>query len=115
MRVEVFVGGWEHACCGESLRRGDAVEWTCIIESDGSVHETHHDLDGLRVTRVEGTVVDLRYVPRTGESTRIEHIPSGRALSGFDEHDEGKLFAIESDDVLTATSETFVVVVEQSG
>ncbi|MFF2372018.1 DUF6578 domain-containing protein [Agromyces sp. NPDC058110] len=114
MRVEVFVGGWEHACCGESLHRGDAVAWTCIVAPDGGLHVTRHDLEGLRVTRLEGTVVDLRYVAKDGQSTRIEHVPSGRALRGFDEHDDGRVIAIDSGAILTTTSENFFAVVEPS-
>ncbi|WP_152030859.1 DUF6578 domain-containing protein [Agromyces aureus] len=114
MRVEVVIGDWDHHCCGDVVRRGDRVDWTCYSEAaDGTLHETHHDLDGFPVTQVRGTIVHL-LARETGQLTRIDRVPSGRALCGFDPDDDGTVFGLESGAELEGSSLDFVVVVEHS-
>jgi xanthine dehydrogenase iron-sulfur cluster and FAD-binding subunit A len=71
---EIVVGGWEHECCGVELVRHQRVQWTYIIHSDGRLHETHHELDGLRTAEVSGAVVDLELVQVDG--SRVETVES---------------------------------------
>ena len=111
MRVEVVIGDWEHQCCGENFRRGDVVEWACYSEADGILHETHHELEGVPLTHVRGTIVDL-FAGDADQWTRIERVPSGRALRGFDPEDGGDVVALKSGAVLDPSSVDFLVIVE---
>lgn len=112
MRLEIIVGGWEHECCGPEIERYQRVEWTCVTEPDGRLSETHHDLENIAVTPVHGTIVDLELVLADGSRTGIDRIPSGRALCGSDEHDDGVVRAAYTDEVLDASSCVFMVTVE---
>lgn len=93
MDVVVEVGGWEHECCGPSIERGQLVALDCVRSHDagGRAHlvETHHD--GDVDVRVEGRVTDLVVVRPDGEVEAIRRLPSGEALRGLDESDDGQL------------------------
>lgn len=112
MTVEVFVGDWEHSCCGPEIQRYQRVQWTCVTDSDGRLHETHHDLEGLDVSEVSGTVVDLEVIHADGSRATITRIPSGRALTGNDPDDDGEVLEMYTDIVLDASGEKFVVTLE---
>lgn len=98
MRVEVVVGGWEHDCCGPTYERYQQVRWTCITDSDGRLEETHHDLEGLQITDVNGTIVELELLRPDRSRVMITRVPSGRALRGFDLHDDGVVFEMYTDE-----------------
>ena len=82
MALEIVVGGWEHECCGPEIERYQTVHWTYLTDTDGRLHETHHDLEGLQTNEVTGAVVDLELVQVDGSRVGITRIPSGRALRG---------------------------------
>lgn len=98
MRVEIAVGGWEHDCCGAEIERYQRVQWTCIVDSDGGLVETHHDLEGLKTTDVSGTIVDIELLDPDGSRVLITRVPSGSALRGFDDRDNGEVFEMYSDE-----------------
>ncbi|WP_421076046.1 MULTISPECIES: YkvA family protein [unclassified Microbacterium] len=53
--VDVRVGGWEHECCGEAIRRGDHVRWTCVRNGE-RLHEVHHVIRLIRRLAADRTV-----------------------------------------------------------
>ena len=93
MDVVVEVGGWEHECCGSAIERNQVIELGCIrwTGPDGQVHlvESHHHLDPEE--RVQGWVTDIRVVQDGGAPQPILRVPSGQALRGFDDDDDGHL------------------------
>ena len=114
-RLEVEVGGWEHACCGPELERFVNVKWTVIPVADGPFVETHHGLDeseGLKVVEVVGTIVELEAVERDGSRTPITRIPSGRALGGMDAEDAGDVIELHTDRVVDVSDERFIAIIE---
>lgn len=89
--VVVIVGGWEHECCGPAVEIGDVVEYG-VVSADGArrFEEIRHDTVPNQTIR--GRVVELFAVGREGR-VAIERVPSGAALRGFDEDDDGHLEA----------------------
>lgn len=102
MRVEVVVGGWEHDCCGPEIERYQRVRWTCVTDHGGRLEETHHDLEGLQTIDVSGTIVDVELLNPDGSRMQIRRVPSGRALRGFDDHDDGELLEMHTDEPVNA-------------
>jgi hypothetical protein len=96
MQIVVQVGDWEHECCGPTYERDAVVELTCLqvagpVGVTRSV-ESHHDLATRPDTiLVRGRVADLSIEHLDGSTEPIERLPSGRALRGFDELDDGRL------------------------
>lgn len=115
MAIQVEVGGWEHSCCGSELARGDVVSWTCIRTKDSRLVETHHDLEGLAIERVEGVVEDIHVRLPKGELWPIRRLPSGAALRGFDDDDDGLLVSPSGGELYEAPSEDFVVTLRARG
>lgn len=119
MDVVVEVGGWEHACCGDAIERDQHVDFACIRYqgADGRerLAESHHG--GLGVAageRVRGRVTELQVV-RDGEAAQsVLRIPSGQALRGFDEEDDGHLEDPWTGDVLPPGGSEFLVTVRTS-
>lgn len=93
----VEVGGREHECCGPAYQRDTVVELSCRLvppRDGGTVRyvETRHDaVNQPGTTRVRGRVVDICIQHPDGVTEQIERLPSGRALRGFDNHDDGHL------------------------
>lgn len=83
-----------------------------MTDADGLFHRTHHDPEGLSVTDVAGTVVNLELALPDGTRAEIERVPSGRALMGNDPHDDGEVVAAYTEEVLDASTEEFIVTVE---
>lgn len=111
----VEVGGWEHECCGPAFERNQLVELGCVEVPADDGHparlvETHHGLD-LGTIAVRGRVVDVAIRHADGSTAPIERVPSGKALRGFDEHDDGELRTPWSDEPVEADSEVFVLVI----
>ncbi|GAA1432298.1 hypothetical protein GCM10009616_21450 [Microlunatus lacustris] len=71
MRVVVEVGGWEHECCGPAYEREQVVALTCLV--------------------VPGRVAEVGVEHRDGTVEDVQRLPSGRALRGFDDEDDGHL------------------------
>lgn len=93
MDVVVEVGGWEHACCGPAIERDQLVDLGCVrvVAPGGEVDliETYHDVEPE--TRVQGRVSDI-HVVRLGQPAQpVLRLPSGRALRGDDDEDDGHL------------------------
>ncbi len=93
MDVVVEVGGCEHACCGPAIERDQLVDLGCVrvMEPEGEVdlNETHHDAEPE--VRVQGRVRDI-YVARPGQPAQpVLRLPSGKALRGDDDDDDGHL------------------------
>lgn len=63
-----------------------------------ALEETHHDLEGLQTIEVSGTVVDLELLNPDGSRVLITRVPSGRALRGFDDRDDGELVEMHTDE-----------------
>lgn len=97
VRVVVEVGGWEHECCGPAYEVDTVVRLTCWLVSGGGGQEaryveTHHDLASEKgTTLVRGRVTDIRVVHRDGSTEPVMRVPSGKALRGFDDLDDGHL------------------------
>lgn len=95
MRTVVEVGGWEHDCCGPAYERNTVTEVTCRMVSrpDGSTRwiESRHDLPDVPTIRVRGRVAHIGIEHPDGSVEQIERLPSGHALNGFDDHDDGHL------------------------
>ena len=115
MHVVVEVGGWEHVCCGDAIERNQLVDLRCIryTGADGRLQliETHHDLDVPAVERVRGPVTDIQVVPDGGTARAVLRVPSGAALRGFDDEDDGHLEDPWSGEVISAESAEFLVTV----
>ena len=108
MDVLVGVGGWEHLCCRDAIVRDQLVDLLCIryTGSDGRPRlvETHHDLDIGAGERVRGRVTDLQAVQDGGVAQPVLRVPSGAALRGFDEDDDGHLEAPWTGEVVASES-----------
>lgn len=89
--VVVVVGGWEHLCCGLPVEIGDVVEYG-VVSADGArrFEEVRHGTVSSQTIR--GRVVELYAVSPEGRLA-IERVPSGAALRGFDDDDDGRLEA----------------------
>lgn len=89
--VVVLVGGWEHQCCGLPVEIGDVVEYG-VVSADGArrFEEVRHGT--VRNQTLRGHVVELFAVGADGR-VAIDRVPSGRALRGFDDDDDGHLEA----------------------
>ena len=114
MTARIEVGGWEHSCCGPEIRRGESVRWDCIRAEDSRLVETHHDLEGLSIEKVDGIVEDILVRHPNGEATQIVRIPSGRALRGMDSDDDGLLMSRDGGTPFGAPSEDFLVTLRVS-
>lgn len=118
-RVEttVEIGGWEHECCGPAIERNEVVEFSCFTVSGGGdsatrLIETHHDLDATHDhVVVRGRVVDISVLHTDGSTELLARLPSGRALRGFDEHDDGHLETAWTGESVTADSDTFLITI----
>jgi len=96
-RIVVEVGNWEHECCGPSYERDSVVEMTCLVlsgQDDVAIRyvESHHDLtSGGNTIQIRACVADLGIQHLDGSTERIKRLPSGSALRGFDDDDDGHL------------------------
>jgi hypothetical protein len=117
--VVVSVGDWEHECCGEAIERNQLVDFRCI-RSDGPgghvrLTETHHGgLDVAADERVRGRVIEIHVVRGEGSAQPILRVPSGRALRGFDEDDDGHLEDPWTGQAVSSGSREFLVTVRTS-
>lgn len=110
MRVEVEVGDWEHECCGDEIERYRRVRWTCGTH-EGRLFETHHDLEGISVQEVVGTVVHIEAVLQDGTRVAIDRIPSGDAMRGCDPHDDGLILEQYTGEPVDAASHDLIFIV----
>jgi len=114
LNVTVEVGDWEHECCGAAIERNETVDLGCLRwrDADGQVRliEAHHD--SPIETRVRGRVVDIVVVAEDGSSTPILRVPSGVALRGFDDEDDGHLEAPWSGEVVDELNRRFLITVK---
>jgi hypothetical protein len=115
MDVIVEVGDWEHECCGQAIERGQVVDLGCTRwqDPDGRVHliETHHD--SRTETRVRGRVVDIVVLAEDGSSKPILRLPSGSALRGFDDDDDGHLESPWTGELIEEHENQFLVTVKR--
>ena len=95
--IVVEVGDWEHECCGPTYQRDTVVDLTCLVVP-GQGHattryvESHHGLTTRHETvRLRGRLSDLFIEHPDGSREQIARLPSGRALRGFDDGDDGHL------------------------
>jgi hypothetical protein len=114
--VVVEVGGWEHDCCGEAIERNQLVELSCIryAGEDGHMRliESHHGgLDVRADERIRGRVTEIQVMQDGGAAQPILRVPSGAALRGFDDDDDGHLEDPWTGDVIKAGSDGFLVTV----
>lgn len=113
----VEIGSWEHECCGPAFERSEVVELRCFIVSGGSDRadrfvETHHDLDTTHDQfTVRGRVVDISIVHPDGSIEPVDRLPSGAALRGFDEHDDGHLETPWTGEPVTADAASFLITI----
>lgn len=117
MQTMVEVGDWEHECCGPSYERDTVIEFTCLVVSgqdDAATRyvESHHDLTSQHDTiRLRGRVVDICIQRPDGSSEQIERLPSGRALRGFDDDDDGHLKQPWTGESVTNDSNRYLVTI----
>jgi hypothetical protein len=116
--VVVAVGDWEHECCGKAIERNQLVDFQCIHHKgpDGRIRliETHHGLDVPADARVRGRVTEIQVVQESGTARPILRVPSGQALLGFDDGDDGHLEDPWTGDVIASESRDFLVTVRTS-
>jgi hypothetical protein len=112
VNILVEVGGWEHECCGAALERRSEVTLTCISpdeRSDGRylVYSAH----GIKspAYRCTGHVLDLWLVDEAGHQQPIQRVPSGPALRGFDESDDGAIRSEPTGEIIAAHGGRFLV------
>jgi uncharacterized protein DUF6578 len=120
MDVVVEVGGWEHDCCGTAIERNQLVDFSCIRyrgdDGRSRLTETHHGgLDVRAGERVQGRVTDIRVVRDGGTARSILRVPSGQALRGFDEDDDGHLEDPWTGDLIASESSEFLITVRTAG
>lgn len=114
----VEVGDWEHECCGPAYERDSVVELTCLVVAgpDGGTSryvESHHCLTGShRTVEFRGRVADVHIVHPDGSSEAIRRLPSGKALRGLDEEDDGHLEQPWTGDPVTSDSDRYLLTVE---
>lgn len=89
--VVVIIGGWEHECCGPAVEIGDVVEYG-VVSADGARRFVEVRHGTVPNQRIRGRVVELYAVGPDGR-VAIDRVPSGRALRGFDDDDDGHLEA----------------------
>lgn len=114
--VVVLVGGWEHQCCGLPVEIGDVVEYG-VVSADGARRFAEIRHDTVPNQRIRGRVTELFAVGRDGR-VAIDRVPSGRALRGFDDDDDGHLEARWTGQPVTVEWDgdpEFEVVVEPDG
>jgi hypothetical protein len=115
MQTVVEVGEWEHECCGPSYERDTVVELTCFVvvgpePAPTRYVESHHGLTTQHDTiQIRGRVVALAIQHADGSTEEIERLPSGRALCGFDDHDDGQLEQPFTDVPVISDSARFLV------
>lgn len=112
--MEILLEGWEHECCGAEITRGQRVQWICIVHTDGQLYETHHELQGLRTTAVDGVVANVELVQTDGKKVAITHIPSGESLRSDDDR-ERVVTALKTGEELDASTLKFVATVQPDG
>lgn len=120
MDVVVEVGGWEHDCCGAAIERSQLVDFRCIryTGEDGRsrLAESHHGgLDVRADVRVRGRVTEIEVVLDGGTAQPVHRIPSGAALRGFDEDDDGHLRAPWTGEPIESEGSEFLVTVRTAG
>ena len=114
----VEVGDWEHECCGPAYERDAVVELTCLVVAgpDGATSryvESHHGLTTAhRTVEFRARVADVRIVHPDGSSEPIRRLPSGQALRGFDDEDDGHLEQPWTGEPVTSDSGRYLVTVE---
>ncbi|MBT2504100.1 hypothetical protein [Curtobacterium sp. ISL-83] len=87
----VTVGGWEHDCCGLAIEIGDVVEYSVVSGNVAGRYEAvRHGT--VPTFPVRGRVLELYAVGVEGR-VALRRVPSGRALRGFDDDDDGHLEA----------------------
>ncbi|WP_416395169.1 MULTISPECIES: hypothetical protein [unclassified Curtobacterium] len=114
--VVVLVGGWEHQCCGLPVEIGEVVEYG-VVSADGARRFAEIRHDTVPNQRIRGRVTELFAVGRDGR-VAIDRVPSGRALRGFDDDDDGHLEARWTGQPVTVEWEgdpEFEVVVDPDG
>lgn len=93
----VSVGDWEHECCGPAVERDEVRVFACErgVGADGQpvLVELRHGPSVEERTEVEvrGRVKDLLVVRDDGSREPVLRIPSGRALRGFADDEDGHL------------------------
>lgn len=98
-RIAVEVGGWEHQCCGIAVEIGEVVEYG-VVSADGARRFAEVRHDTVPNQTIRGRVVEIFAVGRD-ERVPIVRVPSGRALRGFDDDDDGHLEARWTGEVVT--------------
>ena len=115
MEVVVEVGGWEHECCGAAIERNQLVDLECIRstapDGRGRLVETHHGFELPTMERVLGRVVEIEVVHDGRDPRPILRVPSGVALLGFDEQDDGHLEDPWTGEAVLAEGGQFLVTV----
>lgn len=114
----VEVSDWEHECCGPAYERDSSVAVTCLVVAGPDPATTrylasHHSLaTSHRTVEVRGRVADVRIVHPDGSSEAIRRLPSGRALRGFDDEDDGHLEQPWTGEPVTSDSDRYLLTVE---
>lgn len=115
MSIDVEVGEWEHECCGGAIERNDVIDFDCFrwTSPDGTEHlvETHHDLEVQPRQRVRGRVVDIHLMEEGKPTRALLRVPSGQALSGWDEADDGHLEDLRTGEVIAFSSHDFLITI----
>ncbi|WP_380160570.1 hypothetical protein [Kineococcus sp. R86509] len=117
----VEVGGWEHDCCGPAIERNAVIElsvypWTGPDGRERLV-EGRHDIGeaGTPVyQRVRGRVTNLHVVHEDGTIEAIARVPSGSALCGTDDGDDGHLETPWTGELIAARGSEFLVTLQQA-
>jgi hypothetical protein len=118
VQTVVEIGDWEHECCGPSYERDTVVGVNCLVvegrdEAATRYLASHHDLTTQHDTiHVRGRVVDICIQHPDGSTEQIVRLPSGRALRGFDDDDDGHLEQARTGKPVAYDSDTFLVTID---
>ena len=113
MDVVVQVGGWEHECCGEAIERNQLIDLSCVRRTakDGQSRLVWASHDTPGEEQIQGWVTELHVMLDGGAAQPILRVPSGQALCGFDDEDDGHLEGPWTGEVITSRTGQFLVTV----
>lgn len=110
----IEIGEWEHECCGVAYERDSIMNISCLKlgldPSSNRLMESHHEYPGSpKTVAYRGRVADISILHADGSVEQIHRLPSGRALRGSDDDDDGHLEQPWNGEPVIADSHRFLL------